>query len=220
MEFVLWSKLAKMTLTDWLWAGGAALAAISLLVLLICQKKRERPGGKMELRSLLYGAMCLALAFVLSYIKLFSMPMGGSITLASMLPIFLYAHRFGLRRGLLCGLAYGLLQFIQKPEVYHPVQILLDYGLAFTALGLAGSVKNLQLGALIGGAGRLLCHVAAGAVFFAEYATPGMNPWWYSFLYNGGYLGADLLLCLILSFPAAVAMKRIWGMRMPQCKTV
>jgi len=210
MKFTLLSKLAKMTLTDWLWVGGAALVISALAVLLVYLKKRKTSARKIDLRVLIYGAMCLALAFVLSYIKLFSMPMGGSITLVSMLPIFLYANRFGLRRGLLCGLAYGLLQFIQKPEIYHLAQILLDYPLAFAALGLAGAVKNLQLGAIIGGAGRFLCHTISGAIFFASYAPAGLNPWWYAFTYNGGYMGAEILLCLILSIPAAMAAKKVW----------
>ncbi|MCL2694692.1 MAG: energy-coupled thiamine transporter ThiT [Clostridiales bacterium] len=209
MKFTLWSKLAKMTLTDWLWVGGAALVAVALVVLLVWLKKQEQPERKKDLRTLLYGAMCMALAFVLSYIKLFSMPMGGSITLASMLPIFLYANRFGLRNGLLCGLAYGLLQFIQKPEIYHPLQILLDYPLAFAALGLAGSVKNLQLGVLFGGVGRFFFHFLSGAVFFATFAPESMSPWWYAFLYNGSYMGAEILLCLVLSFPAARVFDRV-----------
>jgi len=211
MKFVFWSKLMKMTPTDWLWVGGAAIAAAALILLLIRLKKRERPERKMDLRALLYGAMCMALAFVLSYIKLFSLPMGGSVTLASMLPILLYANRFGLRRGLLCGLAYGLLQFIQKPEIYHPLQILLDYPLAFAALGLAGSVKNLQLGVVVGGAARFLCHFVSGAVFFAAFTPEGMNPWWYAFLYNGAYMGAEIIICLALSAPAALVMNRVTG---------
>ena len=210
MKFVLWSKLAKLTLTDWLWIMGALVLIAGSITFLIIQKKRGKPSQKADLRALIYGAMCMALAFVLSYIKLFSMPMGGSITLVSMLPIFLYANRFGLRRGLLCGLAYGLLQFIQKPEIYHLAQILLDYPLAFAALGLAGAVKNLQLGAIIGGAGRFLCHTISGAIFFASYAPAGLNPWWYAFTYNGGYMGAEILLCLILSIPAAMAAKKVW----------
>ena len=68
-------------------------------------------------KSLVYGALCIALSFALSYVKLFSMPMGGSVTLCSMLPLMFYSYRFGLSKGLLAGLAYGLLQLIQKPEL-------------------------------------------------------------------------------------------------------
>ena len=164
-------------------------------------------------KSLVYGALCIALSFALSYVKLFSMPMGGSITLCSMLPLLFYAYRFGLAKGLLAGLAYGLLQLVQKPEVVHWAQLLLDYPLAFALLGLAalprnkvdlngGAVWRLPLGILIGCGARLACHVASGAIFFGEYAPAGMNAWWYSFLYNGGYLGVDALLnMVVISLP-------------------
>ena len=159
---------------------------------------------------LVYGALCIALSFALSYVKLFSMPLGGSVTLCSMLPLMFYAYRFGTPAGLLAGLAYGLLQFIQKPEVAYWLQILVDYPLAFAMLGLAGLTRNpsqldagmawrLPAGILLAGIGRLLCHVVSGAVFFGMYAPEGMNPWWYSFLYNGGYLGIDTLLCLVVA---------------------
>ncbi len=156
-------------------------------------------------RPLVYGALSIALAFALSYVKLFSMPLGGSVTLCSMLPLMLFSYRFGVRPGLLCGLAYGLLQLLQKPEIVHWAQLLCDYPFAFTVLGLAGVWRNarlpegvrLPLGIVTGGALRLLFHVLSGAVFFAAYTPEGMNPWWYSFLYNGGYLGVDTLLCLL-----------------------
>ncbi len=161
-------------------------------------------------KSLVYGALCIALAFALSYVKLFSMPMGGSVTLCSMLPLMFYSYRFGLGRGLLAGLAYGLLQLLQKPEVVHWAQLVLDYPLAFALIGLSGvtaakdgrlsgAAWRLPLGVLIGGAARMACHVVSGAVFFGAYAPEGMNAWWYSFLYNGGYLGVDTLLCMLVA---------------------
>lgn len=161
-------------------------------------------------RTLVYGALCIALSFALSYVKLFSMPMGGSVTLCSMLPLMFFAYRFGLGNGLLAGLAYGLLQLIQKPEIVHWLQLILDYPLAFMLIGLAGvaakrddplsgAAWRLPLGVLIGGAARLICHVISGAVFFGAYTPEGMNPWWYSFLYNGGYLGVDTLICMVVA---------------------
>lgn len=162
-----------------------------------------------KIKTLVYGALCIALSFALSYVKLFSMPFGGSVTLCSMLPILFYSYRFGVPAGILAGVAYGILQFIQEPYIYHWVQVILDYPLAFALLGLAGIMRNrsdlyagsawrLPVGMGIGCAGRLLCHVLSGVIFFAEYAPVGMNPWWYSLLYNGGYLGMDLLICLVV----------------------
>lgn len=161
-------------------------------------------------KALVYGALCIALSFALSYVKLFSMPMGGSVTLCSMLPLMYYSYRFGLPKGLLAGLAYGFLQLMQKPEVVHWAQLVLDYPLAFMLIALAGLTANrsditsgaawrLPLGVLIGGLARMVCHIITGAVFFGEYAPAGMNAWWYSFLYNAGYLGLDTLICMVVA---------------------
>ena len=206
-EFVLVEKLSKMTARQW-WFAGAALALTVGLLLYLALKPQKQ--GKADVRALTYGALCMAMSFVLSYIKLYSMPLGGSVTLASMLPLLWYSNKFGVRSGLIAGAAYGLLQLIQKPEIYHWVQVLLDYPLAFAALGLAGCVKNLQLGSLIGVAGRWVCHILSGAIFFAEWVPAGWaNAWVYSAAYNGAYLLVDLVICIVLSFVLARALDRI-----------
>ena len=206
-EFVLFSKLAKMSARQWCFAAGAALVMAALLIYLW---KRPQKSGRTDVRALTYGALCMAMSFVLSYIKLWSMPLGGSVTLASMLPLLWYSNRFGVKNGLIAGAAYGLLQLIQKPEIYHWVQVLLDYPLAFAMLGLAGSVKNLQLGSVIGVAGRWVCHILSGAIFFAEWVPEGWsNAWIYSAAYNGGYLLAELIICLVLSFVLTKALNKI-----------
>ena len=206
-EFVLLEKLGKMTGRQWGFAIGALVVMVGLLVYLA---KRPQQQGKTDVRALTYGALCMAMSFVLSYIKLWSMPLGGSVTLASMLPLLWYSNKFGVKNGLIAGAAYGLLQLIQKPEIYHWVQVLLDYPLAFMMLGLAGSVKNLQLGSIIGVAGRWVCHILSGAIFFAEWVPEGWsNAWVYSAAYNGAYLLVDLIICLVLSFVLAKALDRI-----------
>ena len=206
-EFVLFEKLAKMTTRQWCFAAGALVVAVGLLVYLA---KRPQKQGKTDVRALTSGALCMAMSFVLSYIKLWSMPLGGSVTLASMLPLLWYSNKFGVKNGLIAGAAYGLLQLIQKPEIYHWVQVLLDYPLAFMMLGLAGCVKNLQLGSIIGVAGRWVCHILSGAIFFAEWVPEGWsNAWIYSAAYNGAYLLVDLIICLVLSFVLAKALDRI-----------
>ena len=206
-EFVLLEKLGKMTGRQWGFAIGALVVMVGLLIYLA---KRPQKQGKTDVRALTYGALCMAMSFVLSYIKLWSMPLGGSVTLASMLPLLWYSNKFGVKNGLIAGAAYGLLQLIQKPEIYHWVQVLLDYPLAFMMLGLAGSVKNLQLGSVIGVAGRWVCHILSGAIFFAEWVPEGWsNAWVYSAAYNGAYLLVDLILCLVLSFVLAKALDRI-----------
>lgn len=206
-EFVLFEKLAKMTTRQWCFAIGALVVMVGLLIYLA---RRPEKQGKADVRALTYGALCMAMSFVLSYIKLYSMPLGGSVTLASMLPLLWYSNKFGMRNGFIAGAAYGLLQLIQKPEIYHWVQVLLDYPLAFMMLGLAGSVKNLQLGSILGVAGRWICHIISGAVFFGEWMPEGWsNAWVYSAAYNGAYLLVDLIICIVLSFVLAKALDRI-----------
>ena len=206
-ESVLFEKLAKMTTRQWCFAAGALAVTVGLLIYLA---KRPQKQGKADVWALTYGALCMAMSFVLSYIKLYSMPLGGSVTLASMLPLLWYSNKFGVRNGLIAGAAYGLLQLIQKPEICHWVQVLLDYPLAFMMLGLAGSVKNLQLGSVIGVAGRWICHILSGAIFFAEWVPEGWsNAWVYSAAYNGAYLLVDLIICIVLSFVLAKALDRI-----------
>ena len=189
----------------------AILAGCVLFVagVIVGVSDRETVTQKTDVRALTYGAICVATSFVLSYIKLFSAPQGGSVTLASMLPIMLYASMFGTRRGLLAGLVYGLLQFIQKPEIYHWAQVLLDYPLAFTVIGLAGlpgKLKLLPVGTLIGGFARFVVHTISGFLFFSEVLNG--SALWASAVYNGWYMLFDTLICLVLSFPVAAIVNR------------
>ena len=218
MEFVLLKKLAKLEGTElWMFIGAIVAVAALIAVLAVLNKKHvnaaptvEKKGNKLTTRTLVQGALCIALAFVLSYIKLFSMPMGGSITLFSMLPIFVFAWMYGPAAGLLAGFAYSLLQVVQGAYVVHPVQFVLDYFLSFTVLGLAGFFpKSLALGAGVGGFCRMLCGVLSGAIFFADSAAEAgfSSAIVYSFAYNGLTIGVDTLLCTVVAF--IPFMKRI-----------
>lgn len=157
---------------------------------------------KNEVKKLVYSALGVALALVTSYIKLWDMPMGGSVTLFSMLFICLIGYWFGAKYGLITGVAYGLLQFIIDPYMVSIWQVLFDYPLAFGALGLSGLFCNkkwgLQIGYIVGVIGRFIFSTLSGVIFFAEYAPEGMNPWVYSMLYQGSYLGTELVMTLII----------------------
>lgn len=166
---------------------------------------------KWNVRMLAEGGMMIALATVLSYIKVYEAPMGGSVTAGSMIPIILFAIRWGLMPGLAIGSTYGILQFILKPYFYHPIQFILDYPMAFGLLGLAGiayyikdknSVKgylNVFLAVFIGILGRMISHVLSGVIFFAEYAGD-KNPWIYSIEYNAYYLVPELIIsCIVIA---------------------
>ena len=146
----------------------------------------------------------VALAGILEFISgfiPFTMPEGGRVTLAAMIPIFFVAVRRGPRVGILAGIAFGLVVLIEEPFVYNPIQFLLDYPLAFGALGLAGFFRKLPLvGVAVGIAGRFVCHFISGLVFFASYAPAGMNPALYTAIYNAWYLIPELVISEIVMF--------------------
>lgn len=168
--------------------------------------------SKWNTRMLTTAAVAIAMSYLLSYIKLFSMPTGGSVTAASMLPLMLFAWVYGVRPGLLAGAAYGLLQFIQQPYMVHIVQVLADYPLAFASMGLAGLFRRSQkayalpAGIVIAGTARFLCHLITGIVFFGSYAPAAdfLSVLVYSATYNIGYMGVETAICAIVAAIPAV----------------
>lgn len=137
------------------------------------------------------------------------MPQGGSVTLASMLPIMIFSYIYGVKKGLLVGLAYGALQMFQELFAVHWLQVFLDYGVAFMALALAGLFRKrvspitFFFGMLIAGIVRFAAHVVSGAVFFSEYAPIGQNIWFYSMGYNS-FVFVDLAICMVVGMAFAV----------------
>ncbi|MGI6153019.1 MAG: energy-coupled thiamine transporter ThiT [Christensenellaceae bacterium] len=177
----------------------AAVIGVIGLVYYRRNKKEGMPDSKMRwtVRELTMAALCIALAFLLSFIKLFGMPMGGSITPASMLPIMVFSYVYGWRKGLVVGLIYAVLQFVQEPIFLTPVQFLLDYILGFSVLGLAGVFqKSIIPGIALAGSLRFLCSFISGWVFFGMYAPEGMQAWLYSLMYNGAILGVETAVCV------------------------
>ena len=222
MEFVLLQKLAKLEGTELIMFICAIVAVIALIVaLVLINKKHAAAEGavstapkskKITTCMLVQGALCVALAFVLSYIKLFSMPMGGSITLFSMLPIFMFAWMYGPTAGLLAGFAYSLLQVVQGAWIVHPVQFVLDYFISFTVLGLAGFFpKSLALGSAVGGFACMICGIISGVVFFADSAAEAgySSAFLYSFMYNFTTIGVDTILCVIAALIPVVSKTAI-----------
>ncbi len=153
-------------------------------------------------KTLVVSAMLIALAMVTSMLKVASLPFGGSITLFSMLFICLIGYFYGFRVGIISGIAYGILQFIIEPYVFVPIQVLLDYPLAFGALGLSGifakSKYGLLKGYMLGVFGRYIFHVISGYIFFKEYTPEGMNEVIYAIGYNLTYILPELILTTIL----------------------
>ena len=161
-------------------------------------------------RSVALAGVCVSLSFGLSFIKLWEMPYGGSVTLVSMLPIMIYSYTYGMKKGLTIGLLYGLLQALQDPFIVHPAQFLLDYPLAFAMTGFAGILSEFKvfdnlpqvkfgICAVIGGSFRAIAHVLAGVFAFGAYAigSGATNFWIYSTLYNI-YVFVDVALVVIV----------------------
>jgi len=140
-------------------------------------------------------AILVALATVLSYIRFVVFPQGGSVTLASMVPLVILSYRRGWRVGIFACLVYGLIQFYQDPWMLNWAQFILEYPVAFGVIGLAGLFKGKELiGAVVGLGLRFLAHTLAGVVFWSEYAPPGMSPVLYSVIYNGSYMLPEIII--------------------------
>lgn len=185
-------------LTTW---GYMALIGIMLFVLLAAAFFTQK--RKVHTRQLSFCAMAMALAMVTSFIKIWPMPMGGSVTLLSMLFISLIGYWYGLRTGLLTAIAYGLLQLIVDPYVISLPQLFFDYIFAFGALGLSGIFTNSKAGLYKGYAasvlGRFVFSFISGMAFFGSSAAGyGMSVPVYSFLYNGAYIFTEAVITFIV----------------------
>lgn len=189
------------------------MVLLILTAILLCQKKAH--SAKVATKQLVFSGVAMALAIVTSEIKFARLPMGGSITLFSMLFIVLIGYWYGAKAGLLTGFAYGLLQFVLDPVFYSPIQLLVDYPLAFGALGLSGFFSGkkhgLLLGYIAGVIGRYFFAVLSGVVFFAHYAPDGTPAMIYSLTYNATYIVPEAVVTLVLlAIPAvAKAMQRV-----------
>lgn len=193
----------------WAWIVVAVLLVGGLVAY------RQIKSGKKTVwntKMLALGAVCMALSNVLSMIKLFDMPQGGSVTPASMLPLMLFAYVYGVGPGMTVGAVYGVMQFIIEPHFLSVPQMLLDYPIAFAMVGLAGLFsKNenralgLSLGVVLGSLGRFVAAVLSGVVFFAEYAGD-QNPWVYSIGYNGAYMLPECIICVVLALAVGLRL--------------
>lgn len=168
----------------------------------------------MKTRQLIEVSMLVALALVLDFAATFYSRLlwlqGGSISL-SLVPLAILAYRQGVKIGFLGGAIMGAMQLLMGAYIFHPVQIILDYPLAFGALGLTGwwmkSVNNenkqtlhLVVSTFVASFFRLVSHVASGYIFFGSFAPEGMNPLWFSLVYNFGYVFLSWLASVIILF--------------------
>lgn len=193
-------------------AGLIAVIAVIVLAVVVASFIIGKKNVKISTKQLTITAVCVALAFVTSNIKFFKLPFGGSVTLFSMLFICLIGYWYGVAAGVSTGIAFGLLGLITDPYVLTLPQMLVDYPLAFGALGLSGigyhmkkdltvgpfSFGGLQLGYILGVLGRYFFAFLSGVIFFADYAPKGWKPVPYSLAYNGTYLGVEAALTLVV----------------------
>lgn len=189
-------------------AGYVLFFALMLVAMVIaCFFTNADNKNRFSTKQLVFSAVCMALAFVTSMIKLFHLPMGGSITLFSMFFITFIGYLYGPRTGLTASLAYGFLQLIIDPYIISIPQMLLDYIFAFGIMGISGffayKKHGLIIGYLAGTIGRFVFSFISGVVFFGMYAPEGMSPIVYSFCYNGIVIGGEILMTVIvLAIPA------------------
>ena len=184
-------------------------AGIILFVVALIFAGRISEKKKMGTRQLVFCAMAMALAFITSYLKLFNMPWGGSVTLCSMLFIVLVANWYGPKTGILVGLAYGILQFIQEPYVLSFFQVCCDYILAFAALGIAGFFAKSKHGLLKGYIAAVIArgafHALGGYLYWMDYMPenfPQSLATFYPIIYNYSYILAEgVLTVIVISLP-------------------
>lgn len=170
----------------------------------------KKSKSAVTLRALCEGAVFVALAQVLGYIKLFELPQGGSVGIG-MLPIFIFCARWGFGPGMIASFAYSILQLLlDGAYAWGWESIIGDYIAAFTVLGIAGLFHKNKYGFFIGSAvgslARFLVHYIVGVVVWGEYMPEsffGMTmttPWFYSLLYNGSYMVLDMVMCLLIGW--------------------
>lgn len=184
------------------------VAASIIALIVICSLK-----DKFDTKKLVYSAIAVALSFVLSFIKVKVGAEGGSVTLMSVVPIFLYSYFFGPIYGLFIGIIYGLLQFIQSPYIFTWATFFLDYALAYGSIFLASVFKKLfktDTSAVILGMCsvyllRLAFATMSGIMYFnagwISSGYPTSSAFIYSLCYNAAYLLPDMIVCLIFLIP-------------------
>jgi thiamine transporter len=180
----------------------AIVAILFAAAVLLVKRNMQKSSKKLTAKQLAFCAMSIALGAVLSNIKLFKFPTGGSITLLFMLVACLPGYWYGTAVGILAGVATGVLQMFFDPYILYPTQMVMDYLLAFGALGLSGifshSKNGLIKGYITGVLGRYVFAVLSGWIFFGSYAWEGFSPLSYSLVYNAIYIFAEAAVTIVI----------------------
>ena len=202
------------------WVSVGAVAVLLLVIGFIGMAQNKAPKKKYDAKRLAFAGICVALSFVLAIIKFKPVQYGGSITLASFVPVLIFAYVYGAADGFMVGLIHGLLNFIESPYILTPATFILDYLLAFASIGVMGffakmrksekAVLPVVLGCLCVFALRFIFHLCSGMIFFLQDAVWVSLPDWamgnafiYSLIYQCVYIPADAFIAtMVLVFLA------------------
>ena len=168
---------------------------------------------KQKIRRIIETALMLALSTILAELAVVPFPLGGSVTIFSQVPMVVISYRYGVKWGIFSGLAMGVIQALFglnnityfKEIVSCLIVLLVDYIIAFGALGLGGMfrkiIKNQPIYLALGGAVvsvmRFLCHFVSGVTIWADYTNGAKEVLLYSLGYNGGYMLPELIITVI-----------------------
>ena len=199
----VFGKIAEFPPTVWIALG--VLVVLGVILLVICKNSRQLTATAVS-----YAALATALSFVLSCIRLYRMPQGGSVTPGSMLPILFFSAGFGVVPGLIAGLVDGLLQYLEGGWFLNVWQVLLDYFLAYAALGLCGFYRKAKKKNLftfcafmfVAILARGLSATLAGYMFWD-------TAFWASLVYNCTYLIPEFAVCCLLAVPLYKPVMRV-----------
>lgn len=196
----------------WISVGAVVLLLAIVAAIGLFRKKENQ---KYDAKRIAFAGVCVASSFVLALLKFKFVQFGGSITIASFVPILLFAYTYGAADGFAVGLIHGLLNFIESPYILTPATFVLDYLLAFSSVGIMGffgkmkreekSALPLVLGCICVFSARFLFHLLSGMIFFAEGAIWDPLPSWamgnafvYSFIYQCVYIPIDALIATMV----------------------
>ena len=195
-------------------------------------------GKRFDAKKIAFAGICVSMSFTLAVIKFSPVQSGGSITIASFVPILIFAYVYGAADGLLIGLIHGLLNFIEDPYILTPATFIFDYLLAFMSVGVMGffgkmkrkerSVLPVVLGCISVFSLRFLSHLFSGMIFFAQDAVWVSFPDWatsnafiYSFIYQCIYVPADAIIAtlVLVALCKSGVLDRLTAMMKPKKTT-
>ena len=217
------------------WLSVVGVVLLLIAVALIGLLKNGKAWGATKIA---FAGICVCTSFVLAMIKFSPVQYGGSITIASFVPIMIFAYAYGVADGLFIGLIHGLLNFIEDPFILTPATFVFDYLLAFMSVGLIGIFSKMPrkekgclpivFGCMVVFSARFIAHLFSGMIFFMQDSIWVSFPAWamrnaftYSFIYQCIYIPADALIAtlVLISFCKTGVLDKILAIIKPSTKS-